>query len=389
MKIKQIGSGIGLLLCCTRLVTAAAPLGTAFTYQGRLNDGATPAQGSYDLRFVLYDALSGGAQVGNSLTNAATGVTNGYFTVTLDFGAVFNANARWLEIGVRTNGSGAFVILAPRQPVTASPYALYTPNAGAAATATTAASANSVAAANVTGTLALGQLPSAVLTNNAKGVTLGGTFNGNGAGLTNLNATQVSSGTVADARLSTNVALLNANQVFTGSNRFVGAVTMTNAANTFAGNLSPTSVTSALAAANQSAVPSGGVVLSANSTDTNLLNAGYVRLGLLPLRDWEQRATATALAGSSVHTAVWTGTEMIVWGGAADGSSLQTGGRYNPTANSWTAMTTNGAPAARNEHTAGWTGKEMIVWGGYGSSTSLNDTFSYTPFGTLYLYQRQ
>ena len=234
MKAKLLTLGALALLSTLNPQLSAAPMGTAFSYQGRLNDGANPAQGIYDLRFALYDALAGDTQVGSSLTNAATSVTNGLFTVTLDFGAAFTGNARWLEIGVRTNGSGAFATLAPRQPLTPSPYALYAPSAGAAATAATAGSANSVAAANVTGTLALGQMPATVLTNNAAGVTLAGIFSGNGAALTNVNADQLdglhgafyqnaanlTAGTLADARLSVNVPLLNANQTFTGTNLF-------------------------------------------------------------------------------------------------------------------------------------------------------------------------
>ena len=63
------------------------------------------------------------------------------------------------------------------------------------------------------------------------------------------------------------------------------------------------------------------------------------------------------------HTAVWTGSEMIVWGGL-NGVSLNTGGRYNPSTNSWTATSTTSAPDARAYHTAVWTGTQMIVWGG-------------------------
>ncbi len=122
-------------------VITAAPLGTAFTYQGKLSSGANAANGSYDLKFSLYDALTSGSQVGNSLTNTATAVSNGYFTVTLDFGALFDGNGRWLEIAVRTNGSGAFTTLSPRQCLTPSPYALYAPNAGAALTAVAATAA--------------------------------------------------------------------------------------------------------------------------------------------------------------------------------------------------------------------------------------------------------
>ena len=86
--------------------THATPLGTAFTYQGRLVTNGSPANGTYDLRFALYDALSVGSPVGVPITNAPTVVSNGLFTVTLDFGGgIFLGNARWLEIGVRTNGS--------------------------------------------------------------------------------------------------------------------------------------------------------------------------------------------------------------------------------------------------------------------------------------------
>ena len=107
---------------------SAAPLGTAFTYQGKLASGTNAANGSYDLKFTLYDALSSGSVVAGPLTNAATGVTNGLFTVALDFGAVFDGSARWLEIGVRTNGSGTFTTLAPRQALTPAPYSLFASN---------------------------------------------------------------------------------------------------------------------------------------------------------------------------------------------------------------------------------------------------------------------
>ena len=70
---------------------------SAFTYQGRLNDGANLANGSYDLTFALFDAASGGDQVGGILTSAATAVSSGIFTVTLDFGAgAFPGADRWL-----------------------------------------------------------------------------------------------------------------------------------------------------------------------------------------------------------------------------------------------------------------------------------------------------
>src|SRR5436190_21152181 len=93
--------------------TLASPLatlhaqGTAFTYNGRLNDGGAPANGSYDLTFGLFANSNGAPQVGGTLTNAPTVVSNGLFTVGLDFSANFSGADRWLEIGVRTNGGGS------------------------------------------------------------------------------------------------------------------------------------------------------------------------------------------------------------------------------------------------------------------------------------------
>jgi N-acetylneuraminic acid mutarotase len=83
--------------------------------------------------------------------------------------------------------------------------------------------------------------------------------------------------------------------------------------------------------------------------------------------DWEPISRGKGAPGRRYrHTAVWTGTEMIVFGGATEpgGGLTNTGGRYDPTTDSWTALTTTGAPSPRWRHTAVWTGTEMIVWGG-------------------------
>jgi N-acetylneuraminic acid mutarotase len=93
---------------------------------------------------------------------------------------------------------------------------------------------------------------------------------------------------------------------------------------------------------------------------------------------WTATSTVNAPAGRYRHTGVWTGSEMIVWGGEAPGV-LDTGGRYNPGTNSWTATSTTNAPDAREFHTAVWTGSEMIVWGGFGSGGYLNTGGRYNP----------
>ena len=102
----------------------AVTTGTAFTYQGQLNTNGIPANGSFDFQFKLFDAAGGGTQVGTTQNANAVAVSQGVFTTALDFGAVFDGQARWLEIAVRPAGGGGYTLLAPRQPLTATPYAL-------------------------------------------------------------------------------------------------------------------------------------------------------------------------------------------------------------------------------------------------------------------------
>jgi hypothetical protein len=81
---------------------------------------------------------------------------------------------------------------------------------------------------------------------------------------------------------------------------------------------------------------------------------------------WTSTTIVNAPAARQSHSAVWTGSEMIIWGGGSfSGGFLDTGGRYYPSTDSWTATSTANAPANRFSHTAVWTGSEMIVWGGY------------------------
>jgi hypothetical protein len=194
--MKTIPAVLCLLLvtCCL----SASGQSTAFTYQGRLNDGANPASGIYDLRFTIYSASSGGSAIGGPLTNSSTSVSNGLFVVTLDFGAgVFTGPERWLEIDVRSNSMGGFTALSPRQALTAAPYALYAKGANAA---------------GLTGALpptTLNGIYSNPLTFNNGANSFSGSFYGqffgtsftgcsfagDGSGLINLNASQISEGT--------------------------------------------------------------------------------------------------------------------------------------------------------------------------------------------------
>jgi hypothetical protein len=129
--------------------TVQAPLGTAFTYQGQLQNNGVPANGNFDFQFILYDAAVGGGQIPGSpiLTQNAVIVTNGLFSTQLDFGNVFGNVQLFLDISVRPAGGGNYTPLAPRQELTPAPFARYALNAGSAVVAQ---SAQSVAWNNVT-----------------------------------------------------------------------------------------------------------------------------------------------------------------------------------------------------------------------------------------------
>jgi Galactose oxidase, central domain len=97
--------------------------------------------------------------------------------------------------------------------------------------------------------------------------------------------------------------------------------------------------------------------------------------------EWTATTTSNAPHGRSLHNAVWTGSEMVVWGGGIPGTPFNTGGRYIPSTDSWTATSTTNAPIPRDDQTAVWTGTEMIVWGGRGPVTPpwLNTGGRYNP----------
>lgn len=136
----------------------AVAQGTAFTYQGRLNQDGAPANGLFDLRFALYDStnLPGGLLAG-PVTNASVAVSNGLFTTALNFGNVFTGASNWLDIAVSASGSNSFTALLPRQPLTPSPYAIF---AGAAAAVT-----GPVNASQLSGTLSPTNFFATIVTN--------------------------------------------------------------------------------------------------------------------------------------------------------------------------------------------------------------------------------
>ncbi|MCX7858880.1 MAG: hypothetical protein N2385_02215 [Chloroflexus sp.] len=100
-----------------------ASTGSAFTYQGRLDNNGAPANGAYDFEFALFNDATAGSQVGSTISLSNVSVVNGVFTVQLDFGNLFWQQQTHLEVRVRSSGAGSFTTLTPRQPVTAAPVA--------------------------------------------------------------------------------------------------------------------------------------------------------------------------------------------------------------------------------------------------------------------------
>ncbi len=152
------------VLTAIPVVHAQTPVGTAFSYQGRLNDAGVPATGSFDLKFELYDADAAGTLTGAAVERAAVNVANGLFTTELDFGgpAVFNGTAYRLQISVKPAGGPDYTALTPRQPLRPVPYAIRAESAASVAdgsiTSASLAAGAVTGAAIAPGAVALDQL---------------------------------------------------------------------------------------------------------------------------------------------------------------------------------------------------------------------------------------
>ncbi|MBI3098035.1 MAG: hypothetical protein HYY93_07305 [Planctomycetes bacterium] len=172
-----------------------------------------------------------------------------------------------------------------------------------------------------------------------------------------------------------------------GTGNFTGTVSA--AAPTAAGHLATKGYVDTTAA---NTVPTGSVVFSQSANDAGLIANGFARVDgsvSLSTGSWSATTTTGAPTNRSQATAVWTGTKLLVWGGIdnATGLDLDTGAAYDPVANSWTAITTTGAPTKRRGHSAVWTGSRMIIWGGQDDDAApiapvrKNDGGVYDPVG--------
>jgi hypothetical protein len=241
------------VLCCAVMVlrvnATAQPLTTAFTYQGELKANGDLAQGPHDMRFRLYDGA--GVQIGSVLCSDNVSVVDGRFVVTLDFGSVYVGQQRFLEVDVRADtglscaSAAGFTTLSPRTALTATPFSSFATAAGSAATATAATSATTA-------------------TNSTQ-------LNGQAASFYT-NAANLTSGTIADARLSSNIAQLSGSGVFTGLPAFNGGTS---------GSSAPFFVDSTTRVANLNAdlldgQDSGAFALAVHTHDAAAINSGLL-----------------------------------------------------------------------------------------------------------------
>jgi hypothetical protein len=123
---------------------------TVFTYQGCLTDSSMAANGTYEMKFALYGSPDGSDQIGATIENSNVTVTNGVFTVGLDFGATaFDGSPRFLKITVKKPGDADFTNLTPRQPVNSTPYSIRALSAATAVTSTNALSVGGTPSAQI------------------------------------------------------------------------------------------------------------------------------------------------------------------------------------------------------------------------------------------------
>jgi trimeric autotransporter adhesin len=292
-----------LLVILMPLLAAQAALaqGSAFTYQGRLTDGGGAATGTYELEFKLYDAATGGTQqpqpspVTVQFTGAqAVAVTNGVFTVQLDFGAdAFPGAARYLEIGVRHVGDAAFTTLSPRQPISSTPYAIRS-----VSSATSAAFSGSLSG-DVTGT---------------QGATVVGAVGGqsaanvaSGAGAANAATNSNTAGTIVKRDASGNFSAGTITAALDGNAATATTATTASAVSASAGN---------------------SVVAAINSSGSSV-NTSHVNGDVELLPSATQTATQATGATRALIDAKLVGTDNLGTSGESDLLSLKASGTYN------------------------------------------------------------
>ncbi len=364
------------LLMAAAPAAAQQPLSAAFTYQGQLAAAGTPATGTYDIRFRLYDAPTAGNQLGSTLCSDNLAVTAGSFGAALDFGSVFTGQKRFLELEVRpdtglncSDGSG-YTLLSPRQELTAAPNATF---ALTAATATSASNALTLggqpagyftSASNLTGTLPAASLPGTVARTDVNQTFTGlmnfsnagnlftGIFTGSGAGLTNINGANIAAGTITRSGLAGDVQRVLSQ--WTPTSVPVDAAAWGNA------SAGQTSVPALPAGLTYTAVAAGGSHSLALRSNGTAVAWGSNSAGLLNVPALPAGVTYTAVAGGISHSlALRSDGTVAAWGDNGSGQlSVPAGVTYTAVAGGGAhslALRSDGTAAAWGFNNAGQT----------------------------------
>lgn len=235
------------------------PQTTEFTYQGSLNNGTNPASGNHDFQFLLFDTISGGNQIGGTITLTNVAVTSGVFSVRLDFGTAFPGANRFLEIKVRPSGQSSFTTLVPRQPIGSTPYAVKSLSAENATQLGGIPASQYVVTTDPRMSDARNPLPNSTsYIRNSTDRQIGSNFNVSGDGLVGgvLSADAVNSATQFNIGGQRVFSVVGSGNTFAGmttgtggrSNSFfgtsAGAATTSGETNSFFGNVAGTSTTS-------------------------------------------------------------------------------------------------------------------------------------------------
>jgi len=175
-----------LLLWGQTALAGSTPAGTEFNYQGLLKSSGAAITDDVDIKARLFDSETDGTQIGTELELLNVPVTEGVFSIELDFGSVFSGAERWLELEVKLSADlpAAYEILAPRQEIKPSPFSLFSLSTGLIPD----------------GSLAGTYSQELQLTN------VNNTVAGDGSGLTNLSASSISGGTISNSLNLTSVS---------------------------------------------------------------------------------------------------------------------------------------------------------------------------------------
>lgn len=362
---------------------ASAQVPQLIAYQGRLANGTNLVNGTVGLSLRLFNVPAGGTSVYEDSNSVA--VVDGLYATFLgdnttsgSLSAALTNVSLWIEPAV--NG----VALSPREKVASVAYALVADGVrvgGVSAAMLAAGAASSNLQAGGQSAVPAGGIVLATTSNDANLIANG--FTAIGATVVSQDAWKPGSPTNALTSRA------GAHTAWTGTEFLLwGGIDGFNPTNTGA-RYNP--VTKTWTAMSTTGAPSARLQAVFVWSGTELLVWGGAGAGLDPFYTNGARYNPTTdiwtpinpTGGPSARahaTAVWSGTEMIVWGGDSNGVNLSTGARYNPVTDTWTAMTTVGAPQPRNTHTAVWSGSQMIIWGGItNAGGAVNTGARYTP----------